>query len=49
MPEPYIITRHADKDEPNTKLNIELRLSVGAALPFSKTTPATISTTNVLY
>jgi flagellin FlaB len=35
--------------KPNTKLSIELRPSVGAALPFSKTTPATISTTNVLY
>jgi flagellin FlaB len=34
---------------PNTKMNIELRPSVGAALPFSKTAPATISKTNVLY
>ena len=33
----------------NTKMNIELRPSVGAALPFSKTAPATIATTNVLY
>jgi flagellin FlaB len=33
----------------NTKMNIELRPSVGAALPFSKTAPATISATNVLY
>jgi flagellin FlaB len=34
---------------PNTKMNIELRPSVGAALPFSKTAPATITATNVLY
>jgi len=33
----------------NTKMNIELRPSVGAALPFTKTAPATISATNVLY
>jgi archaeal flagellin FlaB len=32
----------------NTQVNIEIRPSVGAALPFSKTTPATITTTNVL-
>ncbi|HUW86297.1 MAG TPA: archaellin/type IV pilin N-terminal domain-containing protein [Methanoregula sp.] len=32
----------------NTKINIEIRPGVGAALPFSKTTPATITTTNVL-
>jgi flagellin FlaB len=34
---------------PNTKMNLELRPSVGAALPFSKTAPATISATNILY
>jgi len=33
----------------NTKMNIELRPSVGAALPFSKTAPATITATNVLF
>ena len=33
----------------NTKMNIELRPSVGAALPFTKTAPATITNTNVLY
>ncbi len=33
----------------NTKMTMELRPSVGAALPFSKTAPATISLTNVLY
>jgi archaellin len=33
----------------NTVMNFEIRPSVGAALPFSKTTPAVISTTNVLY
>jgi archaellin len=32
----------------NTQVNIEIRPSVGAALPFSKTTPSTITTTNVL-
>ncbi len=32
----------------NTKINIEIRPSVGAALPFSRTTPATITVTNVL-
>ena len=35
--------------KPNTKLNIELRPSVGAALPFSKTSPSTIAAVNVLY
>jgi len=34
---------------PNTKMNIELRPSVGAVFPFSKTAPATISKVNVLY
>ena len=34
---------------PNTKMNLELRPSVGAALPFSKTAPATIAATNILY
>jgi flagellin FlaB len=33
----------------NTKMTIELRPSVGASLPFSKTAPATITQTNVLY
>jgi archaellin len=33
----------------NTKMNIELKPSVGAALPFTKTAPATIAATNVLY
>jgi archaellin len=33
----------------NTKIFIELRPSVGAPLPFSKTTPSTISKMNVLY
>ena len=32
----------------NTRINIEIRPGVGAALPFSKTTPATITTTNIL-
>ena len=34
---------------PNTKMNFEIRPSVGAALPFSKTAPATITATNVLH
>jgi len=33
----------------NTKMNIELRPSVGAALPFTKTAPATITNTTVLF
>jgi flagellin FlaB len=33
----------------NTKMTLELRPSVGAALPFSKTAPATITATNILY
>jgi archaellin len=33
----------------NTKMNITSIPSVGSALPFSKTTPAIISTINVLY
>jgi len=33
----------------NTRMTMELRPSVGAALPFSKTAPATIAKTNVLY
>lgn len=32
-----------------TKMTIELRPSVGAALPFTKTAPATITNTSVLY
>jgi flagellin FlaB len=32
----------------NTQVTIEIRPAVGAALPFSKTTPATITTTSVL-
>jgi flagellin FlaB len=32
----------------NTRVNIEIRPTVGAALPFSKTTPATITKSNVL-
>ncbi len=35
--------------EANTKITMELRPAVGAALPFSKTAPATITATNVLY
>jgi len=31
------------------KINIELRPGVGAALPFTKTMPATVSQVNVLY
>jgi flagellin FlaB len=33
----------------NTKMNIELRPPVGASLPFSKTTPASVQKINVLY
>jgi flagellin FlaB len=33
----------------DTKINIEMRPGVGAALPFSKTTPPAISENNVLY
>jgi archaellin len=33
----------------NTKMNIELKPSVGAALPFTKNAPGTISAINVLY
>lgn len=33
----------------NTRITIELRPPVGAPLPFSKTTPATVQKTNVLY
>jgi flagellin FlaB len=33
----------------NTKMTMELRPAVGASLPFSKTTPPTITKTNVLY
>jgi len=33
----------------NTKMTIEIRPSVGAALPFTKTAPATITATNILY
>ncbi len=32
----------------NTRVNLEIRPGVGAVLPFSKTTPGTITTTNVL-
>jgi flagellin FlaB len=33
----------------NTKMTIEIRPSVGASLPFTKTSPPTITATNVLY
>jgi flagellin FlaB len=33
----------------NTIINLEIRPSVGAALPFSKTTPPSLTATNVLY
>ena len=33
----------------NTVMNFEIRPSVGASLPFSKTTPPAITATNVLY
>jgi archaellin len=33
----------------DTKINVEMRPGVGAALPFSKTTPPAISANNVLY
>jgi flagellin FlaB len=33
----------------NTKMTIEIRPSVGAALPFTKTAPATVTATNILY
>ena len=33
----------------DTKVNIEMRPGVGAALPFSKTTPPSIDRNNVLY
>ena len=33
----------------NTLMNIEIRPSVGASLPFSKTAPPSLSSTNVLY
>jgi archaellin len=35
--------------KPNTKITIELSPDVGASLPFSRYTPATISANNVLY
>jgi flagellin FlaB len=33
----------------STSMNFEIRPAVGAALPFTKTTPATIEKTNILY
>jgi flagellin FlaB len=33
----------------NTKMTIEIRPSVGASLPFTKTSPPTITATNILY
>ncbi len=33
----------------NTVMNIEIRPAVGASLPFSKSTPPALTTTNVLY
>ncbi len=43
------INFNVDGVSANTKMTMELRPSVGAALPFSKTAPATITATNVLY
>ena len=42
----FIVTPKVPK---NTIINIEIRPSVGAALPFSKTTPPSLTATNVLY
>jgi flagellin FlaB len=42
----FIVIPGVPKD---TKINIEMRPGVGAALPFSKTTPPSIDTNNVLY
>jgi len=47
--EQVLIAFNVTPVDANTKMNIELRPSVGAALPFTKTAPATISKTNVLY
>ena len=47
--EQVIIAFNVTPVEANTKMNIELRPSVGAALPFTKTAGATIANTNVLY
>ena len=33
----------------DTRINIEIRPGIGAALPFSKTTPAAITGTSILY
>jgi archaeal flagellin FlaB len=38
-----------DPVQTNTKMTIEIRPSVGASLPFTKTSPPTITATNVLY
>jgi flagellin FlaB len=35
--------------QPYTKMNVEIRPVVGAVIPFSKTVPATISHTTILY
>ena len=47
--EQVIIVFPVDPVIANTKMNIELRPSVGAALPFTKTAPATVARVNVLY
>jgi flagellin FlaB len=47
--EQVIITFTVPPVGANTKMNLELRPSVGAALPFTKTAGATIAKTNVLY
>jgi flagellin FlaB len=47
--EQVMITFTVDPVPANTKMNFELRPSVGAALPFTKTAPATIANVNVLY
>jgi flagellin FlaB len=47
--EQVVIAFNVTAVDANTKMNIELRPSVGAALPFTKTAPATIARTNVLY
>ncbi|MEI6377362.1 MAG: hypothetical protein WCO97_09215, partial [bacterium] len=44
-----IMFRVSPKLGKNSAVNIELRPAVGAALPFTKSAPASISDTQVLY
>ena len=47
--EQAVITFMVEPVQPYSKMNVEVRPAVGAIIPFTKTAPATIQHTNILY